>query len=215
MKERLGFPSINPGLSTQVVKHQRFPVDAGVDFGRWPDATSRFMYHDVMPELLEGIDRHTNVADLGGANGLLKEWLPNSITIDTDESKNPDVVADISFYTGDHDLLVLRYVLHYFDDEEAIKLFRHLHSYHRGSVLIIQFVNEDLPAKYANSHNEVKYFRNQLQLAMLFGGGLWRIANQTTVSYKVEAEFYRNRLGGDHTYTGHDEAVTSILLEAL
>ena len=72
-----------------------FARDQGQGFGQWPDPTSRLMYHDVMPVLLSEVDSSRGVIDLGGANGLIREFVDSEVlTVDIDPTKGPDVVAD-------------------------------------------------------------------------------------------------------------------------
>lgn len=191
--------------------HNNNASDNGTAFGTWTDHTSRFIYHDAMPTLLQGIAQQASVGDLGGGNGLLKEWLPNSIAVDWDEAKEPDIVASVFDYVGTHDVIVLRYVLHYLQDKEVLMLMRHLHTYHHGSVLVIQFTNADLATKYYNSHNETKYFRTTAQLKALLTE-MWQVTSETSMEYVVGQDFYENRLGRGNAYTAHDETLVGITL---
>lgn len=179
--------------------------DQAEDFGKWGDETSKLMYHDVMPLALLGVDVSGNVADLGGANGLLKEWVPQAITVDYDISKSPDICADILAYRGKHDLLVIRYVLHYMNDQTVIGFMRHIAGYHDGPVLIIQFVNDDLVSKHANSIGEIKWFRDENHLRTLLEND-WVVAKRRAVGYVVDADFYRNRLKHPNP-SSHDEEI--------
>ena len=133
----------------------------------------------------------------------------HAVTVDTDASKEPDIVADALNYTGTHDLVVMRYVLHYLPDAQVRHLFAHLASYHTGRVLVVQFVNDDLNAKMANSINEVKTFRTEAHLRSLIAP--WLVIDRKRVEYTVSAEFYRNRLGHPNP-SSHDEAVVGLLL---
>jgi hypothetical protein len=187
-----------------------FAIDQGEAFGRWPDPTSRLIYHDVMPALLNGIDTRGRVADYGGANGLLKAFVPGAVSIDIDASKAPDVVADITTHQGDYDLIVIRYVLHYLTDDQVTGLFRHLASFHRGRILLIQFVNDDKAAKLANSVNETKVFRTEAELLALLGP--WRVIDRKRLDYEVTARFYRERLHHPNP-TPHQEGVVALRLE--
>jgi hypothetical protein len=191
-------------------------VDQGTRFGSWTDPTSRLIYHDVMPVMLTGIDPRLQVLDLGGGNRLLQQWLPYSIAVDVDPSKEPDVVADVLTYTPRvaPDLVVMRYLLHYLTDAQVVELLRHVDTYHDGPVLVIQFVNDgfDLELKRRNSINEVKHFRNEGHLLSLVGlGGPRFLRRRVAVEYEVTAEFYRNRLGNPDGVT-HNETVVSYLL---
>lgn len=179
--------------------------DQAGEFGKWGDATSRLMYHDIMDLALEGVDTAGRVADYGGANGLLKEWIPQAISVDYDATKSPDIQEDILAHVGDYDLIVMRYVLHYMNDQTVIGLMHNIASYHDGRVLIIQFVNEDLVSKQANSIGEIKYFRDEDDLRTLLTHD-WIIAARRAVDYNVDAEFYRNRLNHPNP-SSHDERI--------
>lgn len=185
----------------------KHPVDQGTSFGTWSDQTSRLIYHDATPTMLSGIDVSGSVVDLGGANGLIKSHVPNAITVDNDPTKHPDVLADITTYKADHDLGILRFVVHYMDDRKATALFRHL--LYLPSLLVIQFANEDLEAKQRNSTNEVKHFRTRQQLGALFSG--WVIKREISISYVVDPDFYRNRLNHPDP-TAHNETIHSIYM---
>ena len=186
-------------------------IDQGTRFGRWEDETSRLMYFDAMPVLLSGIDTTGVVADYGGGNGLLKQWMPDAISIDTDASKQPDVVDNILTHTGSYDLIVMRYLLHYLDVNQIDRLFRHLAEFHNGSILVIQFVNDDLKAKQANSVNESKTFFTESQLTGLLSR-YWTVTPGNAIDYTVSAEFYRNRLNHP-TPTAHRERLIALTLE--
>lgn len=179
--------------------------DQGGAFGTWPDETSRIMYHDIMELALGGVDTTGRVADYGGANGLLKRWIPQALTVDYDASKSPDICEDILAHVGEYDLIVMRYVLHYMNDQTVIGLMRHIASFHNGPVLVIQFVNDDLVSKHANSIGEVKWFRDEQYLRTLLEND-WTIASRVAADYRVEADFYRNRLNHPNP-SSHDERV--------
>jgi hypothetical protein len=171
-----------------------YDVDQGTGFGLWPDPTARLIYDDLMSALLSGVDISGRVADLGGGNGLLRKWISHIVTVDHDPAKMPDVLADISSYRGEHDLLILRYVLHYMDDDAVRSLFRHIDAFHNGRLLVIQFVNENLAAKLANSIGETKWFRREAHLRGLLESAGWRVEKRRAFDYTVEADFYRWRL---------------------
>lgn len=182
------------------------PEDKGKHFGTWPDSTSQLMYHDIMPTALSGIDTSGRVADFGGGNGLMKQWIPHAISVDYDASKGPDIHADILTHRGEYDLIVMRYVLHYMRDEQVRELFNCIADYHKGRVLVIQFVNNDLASKLYNSVDEVKYFRSEGQLAGMIDPRRWVLLSRKAVAYRVDADFYKWRL--DHKAPiAHDETV--------
>lgn len=193
-------------------------VDAGTRFGTWEDETSRLIYHDAMPALLCGTDTGGRTLDLGGGNGLSRRWFTDVTTVDADADKEPDVVADITtWHPGPwypelgYTRVLLRYVLHYLNDAAVERLMYHVASWHTGELTVIQFVNDDLDAKYANSLNETKHFRTEAQLRALFGP--WVPLHRVAVSYDVVPEFYRNRLGHPNP-TGHPETVVAFNLGA-
>lgn len=189
-------------------------VDAGPLFGHWADETSRLIYHDAMPALLSGTDTSGRVLDLGGGNGLARAWFPRLTTVDSDPTKAPDVLADICTYmpgTAYHRVL-LRYVLHYLPDDAVRALMAHLTKWHRGELTVIQFVNDDLDAKYANSVNETKWFRTEEQLLALLAP--WQPVHRVAVEYDVTPDFYRNRLAHPSP-TGHPERVVALNCKVL
>lgn len=187
-------------------------VDQGQAFGSWGDPTSRLIYHDAMPALLSGVDRSGHVLDLGGGNGLAREWFPNLTTVDTDAAKGPDVVADALTYVppARPDLVLLRYVLHYLNGYDVVRLLRHVTTY-ADTLLVVQFVNDDLVAKRANSVNESKVFRTEMHLGQLVRPW-WRLVRRIAVEYEVHPDFYRNRLGHPNP-TAHAERVVSYYCE--
>ena len=172
-----------------------FSVDSGRDFGTWTDPTSRFMYQDSLADILPHIPirEGQRIADFGGANGLLKQHIPDLTTIDCDPSKEPDIVDDILQHRERYELGICRYVLHYLTDQQVIDF---LDNVNVGSLFVIQFTNPDLRSKYANSVNEQKYFRTPEQLAALMPEGSVKLHS---VEYTVTREFYQNRLGFDGT----------------
>lgn len=185
-------------------------IDAGTEFGTWDDETSRLIYRDAMPALLSGVDTRAKVLDLGGGNGLLRRWFDDVTTVDNDAAKQPDVLADITTYhpTGTYDLVVLRYVLHYLSNAGVYTMMHRLATWHTGPLLVVQFVNDDLHAKYANSRNETKWFRTEEQLCALLGP--WQPTHRVAVEYDVVPEFYANRLAHPNP-TGHPERVVAYL----
>lgn len=167
-----------------------YKEDKGINFGKWSDNTSKLMYFDSVKDILSKINIKGKVADYGGANGILKQFIPNIISIDIDASKNPDIIDNILTHKGIYDLIIIRFVLHYLNDYKVLQLFDNIKKYHRGRVLIIQFTNEDLKSKYANSKNEFKYFRTKNQLENL----LPKFENIYSIEYECTKEFYKNRL---------------------
>jgi hypothetical protein len=192
-----------------------FAKDQGRDFGRWSDPTSRLMYHDVMPVMLNGVDTAGPVIDLGGANGLLREFIRGRVlTVDIDASKGPDVVADVRKWVPVEPaaLVVMRYLLHYLNDTDARALFQHVRNWHPGRLLVIQFANDwrHMQAKRESSLGETVYFRTPEHVESLFGP--WAIIDRKRVDYTVRREFYANRLGNPDGRE-HGESVLGWTLE--
>jgi len=183
-----------------------YKEDKGTQFGKWNDKTSRFLYVDSMKEILEVIKVDGTVGDYGGANGNLKQFLPQSISIDIDESKNPDIVDNILTHKGRYDWVIIRFVLHYLTDKEIIELFKTIPS---SNVMVIQFTNEDLKTKYSNSENEIKYFRTKTQLESLLPKGTSSFYRKL---YNCTKEFYKNRLGLDDG-TEHIESINAYYIK--
>ena len=187
-------------------------IDGGEGFGKWSDAISKLIYFDCMPYFLKDLKQYKSVADLGGGNGNLKRFIPDAKTIDIDITKKPDVLADITEYKGEHDLLVIRYVLHYLDKAGVEKLLANIKSYHKGKVLLIQFVNDngDIDIKRINSINENKHF---LMTRDLFGYiKAFNILDVKYIEYRVTKEFYINRLKNSNAIE-HNEKCFCILFE--
>jgi hypothetical protein len=189
----------------------QYAIDAGTDFGLWDDSVSQLMYFGVMPHFLREVDTSGRVADYGGANGLLKQFIPHSISIDIDPSKEPDIVGDIRTHIGSYDLIVMRYVLHYLEREDQANLFEHIARFHGGEVLVIQFTNdgEDYRRKIQNSINETKYFHTRKTLFDLFSP--FHIIEERSFTYTVTAEFYANRLDNPAGIE-HGETCRAVLL---
>ena len=193
------------GLNFKNTQTKCYNEDDGLSFGTWDDEVSKFLYYDSTRDILKNINIPEHVADYGGANGLLKQFIPNAITIDKDPTKDPDIIDDILTHSESYGLVVLRYVLHYLNDYEVIKLFNNIKS---KNILVIQFVNDDLISKYYNSVNEHKYFRTTDQLEALLPKHSEPIYQK---SYKLGQEFYQNRLGNGH-YRTHMETLKAYLI---
>lgn len=194
-------------------------VDRGETFGTWDDETSRFLYRDSTLEILPllgitpGEDPGLRVVDLGGGNGLLRPFIPGIVTVDHDPTKSPDIVGDLLTHEvrGRYDLVVLRYVLHYLDDYDTVRLMDQV----RGvRTLVVQFTNElDLRTKIDFSRKSKegrKFFRTGEQLENLlplFGTRL--IYKQR---YTVTPGFYLNRLGVV-VPRGHEETLRAYVIE--
>lgn len=165
-----------------------FEADQGTAFGKWGDPVSRYMYERSLYQILPVVNMQGRIGDFGGANGLLKDHVSNVTTVDTDASKNPDVVADILDYPEFFDTVWCRYVLHYLTDQQVIKFVDNVNT---DRLIIVQFVNDDLRGKYAASDNETKYFRTQEQLEALLPKHSKLLWQQ---GYTVTSDFYANRL---------------------
>lgn len=185
---------------------QNYKEDQGLNFGKWTDKTSKFMYFDSTKEILKNLDIKGIVADYGGANGNLKTFLPNSISIDIDESKNPDIVDNIITHSKKYDWVVIRYVLHYLNDYQVLELFKNIKT---ENILIIQFTNENLRDKYFNSRSEFKYFRTKSQLENL-------LPDKKILTYQKEfnctIEFYKNRLKIENSRE-HSEIINAYIIK--
>lgn len=168
-----------------------YKEDKGLKFGKWTDKTSKFLYLESTQQILDKLNIKGDIADYGGANGNLKQFLPNSISIDIDESKNPDIIDNILTHNKKYEWVIIRYVLHYLTDKEIITLFNNIQS---KNILIIQFTNENLKVKYSNSKNETKHFRTRTQLESLLPEKTRNIYRKL---FNCTPEFYKNRLNID------------------
>lgn len=177
---------------------QTYKEDQGINFGTWTDSVSGFLYQNSTKQILNKIHIPNLVADYGGANGNLKQFIPQSISIDIDKTKNPDINDNILTHSKYYDLVIIRYVLHYLNDYEVLQLFETIKA---KNILVIQFENNDLKSKYFNSQNEFKYFRTSQQLKQLLPKQAEEIYLKT---YELGKEFYTNRLGKGN-YKTHKE----------
>jgi len=183
---------------------QTYKEDQGVNFGKWNNDTADFIYSKSTQEILNLITVPEIVADYGGANGNLKQFIPQAISIDLDQTKNPDILDNILTHVGEYDLIVIRHVLHYLNDYEVINLLRHIKEFHTGQILIIQFCNNNLQVKYKNSQNEFKYFRTETQLEAL----LLDVDKIYTSEYFCSVQFYKDRLKLNNA-TSHTETLNA------
>ena len=203
-----------------------FLIDKGKEFGKWTDSVSKFMYHDHFASIYSrfNLDSYNHIEDLGGANGLLREFFidKNYTTSDIDKTKEPNFIRNAIDFNGMHrcqtfsfpyqsDLIIIRYILHYLTDDEVIKMFSNIKKHHKGDILVIQFTNEDndLNVKLANSINEIKYFRTQSQLYELLIG--FNILQSESQSFEVTEEFYQNRLQNFNA-KAHSEEIQTVLM---
>lgn len=198
------------GLNINAMPKNTYNEDQGLQFGQWTDDVSRLMYRDVMPLAVSQIDFTGSVADYGGANGIVKDYIPQAVSIDIDESKQPDIVDDITTHQGNYDIVLARYVLHYLDDEQV----RQMASIIQNRLVVIQFTNEanDLAIKrqISDSNEAQKHFRTKDELYSLFTDFTVRKALQ--LEYTVTPEFYKNRLQID-TELSHQEQIQIIEME--
>jgi len=185
-----------------------YQEDNGMQFGKWDDETSQLLYQDSNRVFFKDIDTSLSVYDFGGGNGLLRDLFPHYKSVDIDESKHPDIVADIMTYECSCDLIILRYVLHYLSDEDIKKLIQNIKRFHKGQLLIIQFCNEgnDLKIKQSISKNNEhpKYFRTYEQTINLFQQ--LPLHTEQSIDYTVNPDFYMNRLA-IKTDVPHGESV--------
>lgn len=164
------------------------------NFGKWTDKTSNFLYYESFKEIIKKIVIPERVADYGGANGIIKQFISQAISIDINADQNPDIVDNILTHTGNYDLIIIRYVLHYLNDYDVIRLFEHIKTFHKERILIVRFCNNDLISKYHNSINEFKYFRTEQQLEAL-------LPEHSIIyrkRYLCSAEFYKYRLNNEN-----------------
>lgn len=185
-----------------------YSEDKGTAFGKWSDKISKLMYFESTKDILSKINTKGIIADYGGANGIIKQFIPSAISIDIDKSKKPDIVDNIITHRGKYDLIIIRFVLHYLNDYEVLQLFKNIKSFHKGRILVIQFCNDNLKSKYQNSVNEFKYFRTQDQLESLLPKYEKKIYS---IEYDIDENFYLNRLGSG-VYTKHKEKLNAYLI---
>lgn len=194
----------------------REPQDQGTTFGTWDDPVSRLLYRDSVPFWIAdlGVDTSRPTVDLGGANGLLRPHFPDLLTVDSDPTKEPDVVADVTLWGAPPGLecqAVVRYVLHYLEDRQVALLLSTVASYSER-LYLVQFVNADLAAKRANSHHEgPRFFRSAEDLDALIDRSPWTVEGRWEREYRVTPEFYLNRLGPG-SYSPHNETLVALAL---
>lgn len=193
-----------------------YGIDGGANFGLWDDSVSRLMYFDCMEWFLSGVDITGVVGDFGGGNGNLKRFIPNSISVDTDESKSPDILGSVLTHQGNYDLVVIRYLLHYLPPNDRKQLFANLALNNIKQLLVIQFTNdgEDLKIKLNNSINEKKWFMTLRELDKLMHNGLYHVTGYKKQNYMVTSEFYKNRLNNPSAKK-HGETVSCYQLEKI
>lgn len=189
-----------------------FIEDKGLEFGEWDDNTSKLMYYLSTPLFLSMVNTCGKVYDLGGGNGIIKKFISHAITVDIDESKKPDILEDIRAFVvpDDCNLVIIRYVFHYLTDNEIKQLISNI----KCPCLIIQFVNNSqhslfIKKEIARQAGENKYFRTEPDLF----GLLPYPKNKLTIAYRVDPEFYLNRL---NVIVGesHDEEIIGLYYES-
>jgi hypothetical protein len=199
-------------------KSKTFDEDGGTTFGSWGDKVSSLIYRDVMPIVL-GATRLGNtsgtVGDYGGANGHLRQWMPEGvevITIDIDPSKQPDVLANVIDYQppSRFDLTFMRYLIHYLEDGQVVDMLDNLRAF-SSKLVLVQICNDarqaEIKSSICGAHEEVKFWRDIHEIVELFGRAGWRMSPDcVTINYTVTPEFYLNRLGVD-TPRSHGESI--------
>lgn len=200
-----------------------YKLDNGANFGSGDDSVSEYIYRTSAPYFLKNVEtENKNVADYGGANGILEIYLNAGkyTVIDIDESKRVSknfIADDIVTHTQKYDLVICRYVLHYLSESRALQLFKQIRQNQSFKVLVIQFTNEkkdlelkrQISAKYETG-SEQKHFRNCKQLFQLFEG--FEIENVDKIDYLVREDFYQNRFGTNDAFEKHREQIYSVLL---
>lgn len=193
------------------------PQDQGTAFGTWNDPVSRFIYREAPRLWIEalGIDPTRPTVDLGGGNGLLREYFTDLTTVDSDPTKDPDKVADVTLWLPpvgqEQPQAVARFLLHYLSDAR-VRLLLETVAVYAERFYLIQFVNDDLPAKYGNSRHEgLRYFRTGADLDRLVESSPWSVGSRWEHEYRVTPDFYENRLGPG-LYQPHDERMVALAL---
>ncbi len=189
-------------------------------FGTWPDGTSDLMYRGAMGYILDGLGVGPVVVDLGGANGLSREFLGEGhqvTTVDHDPTTGPDVTADLMTYRhpAPADTVLLRYVLHYFGSEGIRALFAHLLTWHQGNVVVVQFANDDRQAKMTSSDDRARRaFRTPGEVTELLSTlDGWKLGGRVNrLDYTVQPDFYIARLGVPGV-APHGETLLGLSLE--
>lgn len=185
---------------------------------RLDDPVADLIYRGAMGYMLGGIKAGPAVLDLGGGDGMSREFLPGRqvVTVDSDPGAGADVTADITTYTPDtaFDTVLLRYVLHYLPDPVVRHLFRQIADWHWGNVVVIQFANEDTGRKAANSADTPhRFWRTPGQvLSLLRWLPQWRLGRVNRLDYTVTPEFYAGLLGTAGVST-HSETLLGMVLE--
>lgn len=189
----------------------KYKEDQGTNFGTWDDRISRLMYRDSVPlivgqtSLWEMQGKDLLLGDYGGASGT--DWGVDSVAVDIDESKNPDIVDDVVTHPGRYDAVLMRYLLHYLSDYQIRWM---LETINTQKIIVCQFVNEGHSMVIKNSISKgaeaEKYFRTSEALFALFEGSRFRIEHKVCLEYDVGSDFYKNRLGID-TILNHKEKI--------
>lgn len=188
-------------------------VADGPLFGTYPDRTSQLIYRDAWPALLSGVPRTDTVLDLGGANGLSRLYFTDVTTVDSDRTSSADVLADARYYEPRRhfDRVLLRYVLHYMSDLDVQRLLRKVASYHDGPVHVIQFVGRTAEKAESSADREMRWFRSEATLLALLASAGYAVERRIALQYRVEPEFYLNRLGVEAP--AHEETTVSLTLQ--
>jgi hypothetical protein len=185
-------------------------IDTAITFGKGNSPTSRLLYHRIFDLIRDRIPSFAKVYDLGGGNGVSKAYFPSVVTVDNNPEMEPDILADIlEFEVPDEaDLILIRYVAHYLQEEQLIKLLER--SSHKP-ILFIQFTNSDPDDKLLQSlfkgqgEEDHKTFRDWDHFVhLLEPRGFRQIIR---VDYEVEPMFYVERFGRQGAYFPHPESL--------
>lgn len=181
-------------------------------FGRGSGPTSRLLYYHSLTLALERKPNLPNgtVYDLGGSNGLSRQHFDQRdvVTVDNNESTQPDIVADIRRWTvpTDAGMVLLRHVFHYLTSEDIVDVLKRL----TVPALVIQFSNENTTVKQAQTPYETgKRFRtfNETE-GLIYKGWNGTVEMLYRIDYNVEPEFYVERFG-QPGISQHQETLTA------
>lgn len=185
-------------------------IDCATNFGKGESPTSRLLYHRIFDLIRGRIPSFAKVYDLGGGNGISKAYFPSVVTVDNNPEMKPDIVANILEFEvpKDADLILIRYVAHYLQNEELEQL---LEQSNHKPILFIQFANSNPNDKLLQSVikgeglEDHKTFRDWDYFAQLLETRGFRQIMQ--IAYEVEPLFYAERFGRPGAYFAHPEVL--------